>query len=262
MKHSNLQTRSAGMRASHLVYRRERGFTLVELMVAITIAVFLLGGLLTTVQSTRRAFGDQNQLAQLQDNQRLAMTLMAAVIETAGYYPDPTNNSNTAVMPAGGVFATAGQPIFGVSNASAAGDTVTIRYGAGLNAGVNGDNVLNCLGTTNTTVAPYDTFVNQFSVANNQLTCTLTTSAGAQAPVALVNNVKSLGVVYGVKRNGADTGSCTDTYLQANQMAATDWTAVCSVTVTLTFVNPLAPTGPGIVIQRVIAVMNQAGVNT
>jgi len=262
MMHSNPQNPSAGTRVSRLVNVRERGFTMVELMVAITISVFLLGGLLTTVQSTRRAFGDQNQLSQLQDNQRLAMTLMAAVIETAGYYPDPKNNTNTAVMPAVGVFATAGQPIFGVSNASAAGDTVTVRYGAGLNAGPTGDNVLNCLGTTNTTVAPYDTFVNQFSVANNALTCTLTTSAGAQAPVALVNGVQSLGVVYGVKRNAADTGSCTDTYLQANQMAAADWNAVCSITVTLTFINPLAPAGPGIVIRRVIAVMNQAGVNT
>ncbi len=60
--------------------RSQGGFTLVELMVATTIAVFLLGGLFATVQSTRRAYGNQNLLSQLQDNERLAMSLMASDI--------------------------------------------------------------------------------------------------------------------------------------------------------------------------------------
>jgi hypothetical protein len=48
-------------------------------------------------------------------------------------------------------------------------------------------------------------------------------------------------------------------------MLATDWPNVCSITVTVTFVNPLgtpaAPAAP-VSITRVIAVMNNAGVNS
>jgi len=62
--------------------RAERGFTLVELMVAITVALFLLGGLFATVQSTRRTYGNQNLMAQLQDNERLAMTMLSTAIES------------------------------------------------------------------------------------------------------------------------------------------------------------------------------------
>ena len=51
------------------------------------IGLFLMGALLTIVQTNRRVFGDQNQLSQLQDNERMAMTMMADVIQSAGYFP-------------------------------------------------------------------------------------------------------------------------------------------------------------------------------
>jgi len=78
----------------------------------------------------------------------------------------------------------------------------------------------------------------------------------------LVNGVQSLSIQYGVKRSIADTGSCADTYLLANQMLVSDWPNVCSINVTISFTNPLNPAGPPIPIQRVIATMNAAGVNS
>jgi type IV pilus assembly protein PilW len=239
--------------------RTQRGLTLIELMVAITVGIFLVGGILTMVQSTRRTFGDQNQLAQLQDSERLAMNFMTDVIESAGYFPNPKLYTAAAVMPVAPNFV-AGQAIFGTMGGPG-GDTITSRYGAG-----NPDNVFNCLGQKNTAVAPYDTFTNTFWVKNpqQQLMCTFIGSAAAPQPVVLVNGVQSLNILYGVKRNLlVDTGSCTDTYLTAAQMVApADWNNVCSVIVTLQFTNPLTPAGPPIVIKRVISVMNTAGVNT
>lgn len=236
--------------------RAQRGLTLIELLIALTVALFLLGGLLKIVQSTRRTFGDQNALAQLQDNERLAMTFMADVIESGGYYPNPKINTATAVLPAVGATFAAGQAIYGTTSPSPVGDTVTVRYGAALN-----DNVFNCMGTTNTTVANFDTFVNTFSVVGGQLICTFSSTATPITQVVLINNVQGLAILYGVKRSAIDTGSCTDTYLNAGQMAAADWSAVCSVLVTLTFTNPLIPAQP-ISIRRVVGVMNTAGVNT
>jgi len=242
---------------------RVRGFTLIELMIAITVAVFLVGGLLMMVQSTRNTFASQNQLAQLQDNERLVLTFMTEVIESAGYFPNPKLYTSTAVMPVVAPFATAGQAVFGNFNANPLlPDDVTIRYGAALN-----DDVFNCRGTKNTAVVPYDTFENKFWVntanANNPvLTCTFKSGGAPTADVPLVNGVQNLKILYGIKRNPADTLSCADTYLNAGQMLAADWSNVCTVRVTVSFINPLKPAGPTIDITRIIAVMNTAGVNS
>lgn len=251
--------------AQGMIAGRQRGFTLIELMVSIVISVFLAGGLVMMVQSTRNAFGSQQMLAQLQDNERLVMTFMSEIVESTGYFPNPVNNTSLAVFPAVGVFANPGQAVFGTYNAGGTGDTITVRYAAALN-----DNVFNCRGLTNTTVANYDVFVNKFSIQPNAanplfpiLTCTLTSTGINPPPVPLVNGVQKLVILYGVKRSLADTGSCADTYLNASQMVVpTDWNNVCSINVTMWFTNPLNPTGPPIVIQRVIATMNAAGVNS
>jgi type IV pilus assembly protein PilW len=253
-----------------LVTQHQHGFTLIELMVAITLGLFLIGGLLMMVQSTRDAFGKQQLLAQLQDNERLVMTFMADVVESAGYFPNPVLNLNTTMFPGtfaiphGGSFVSPGQAVYGTSNAVAPGDTVTIRYAAAPN-----DNVFNCKGTINTTGAT-DVFVNTFWVNavnpnNPVLTCTVSSANGAfaAADVPLVNGVQNLTVLYGVKRSIADTGSCADTYLKASEMIlANDWINVCSINVSISFTNPLQPAGLPIVIQRVIATMNAAGVNS
>src|SRR5277367_3511107 len=191
----------------------QHGFTLIELMVAIVLSVFLSGGLVMMVQSTRSAFGSQQMLAQLQDNERLVMTFMSEVVESTGYFPDPVHNVNTTVFPAVGVFLAQGQPAYGTYSAGPLGDTVTVRYAAALN-----DNVFNCKGLTNTTVPIYDVFVNTFSVKANPanplypiLTCTVSSAAIPLTDIPLVNGVQKLIILYGVKRSLADTGSCADT---------------------------------------------------
>ena len=252
------------MASTSVPRKLSRGFTMVELMIAITLAVFLCGGALTIVARTKSTFAAQNQLAQLQDNERLAMTFMAEVIESGGYYPNPATNTAAAAMPAittGTTFA-AGQPFNGTFTAAAPGDAVWVRFGAGI-----GENIFGCTGSTNTTVAPLDTYINKFYVntavsvgQQPQLMCAFTHGTTAALPVPLVTGVTKLAVIYGVKRNSNDTGSCTDTYLNASQMTNADWLAVCAVRVSLTFTNPINSTP--ITITRVIAVMNAAGVNS
>jgi hypothetical protein len=70
-------------------------------------------------------------------------------------------------------------------------------------------------------------------------------------------------VRYGIKANPTSTGSCTDTYQTTAQMVANpaNWSLVCSVSVTLIFVNPVKPAAP-ISITRMIALMSTAGVNS
>ena len=52
----------------------QRGFTLVELMIALLIALFLIGGLVTLVGAMKITFANQNGLSQLQESERMAMT--------------------------------------------------------------------------------------------------------------------------------------------------------------------------------------------
>jgi type IV pilus assembly protein PilW len=237
--------------------RGQRGFTLVELMVSITISVFLLGGLLTVVQQTRNTYTAQTALAQLQDNERLAMTLMTDVIQSAGYFPSPQLYDAVTTMPASSAFPSAGFPTLkGEQDVNAQGDTITARYAAG-----QPDSVFNCRGEANT-VAPYDGWENKFSVDDkNNLVCDFTsTTNGAAARALLVNGVQSMTVWYGVNTKSS-TATCADSYLRANAMSADNWNNVCSVKVQLVFIVP----GGGnqtVTFRRIIGVMNKVGVTT
>jgi type IV pilus assembly protein PilW len=244
---------------------RQRGLTLVEIMVAMAIGLFLLGGLLTIVQNTRKTYGSQNQLAQLQDNERLAMTLLGDVIQAAGYFPDPTTNTVTGALPVVasayplGPFPTAGQSITGTTSVALAGDRIIVRFLTAPN-----DGMINCTGSTNTTAANA-MYTNAFRVATvggiSYLTCALNNAAA----VPLVSGVQSVKFLYGVKTDFTADNGAVDSYLKASEMTAANWNNVISVKVTLTFANPLAgqPNQPAtIAFQRVVSVMNRAGVKT
>jgi type IV pilus assembly protein PilW len=231
----------------------QQGFTLVEVLVALLIGLFLLGGLLTVVQDNKRTFGAQNQLSQLQDAERLAMTMMTDVIQATGYFPSPTTNTASSVLVAAGAMTT-GQAMTGTYSAAAPGDSITVRYATN-----SGDGILNCTGSSNTSGAVY-TYVNTFSVVANQLVCTRET--GTSYP--LINGVTNLSVLYGVNTSGS--GNNVDTYMQAAQVTgAGDWSNVVSVRILLTFTNPLyVAAGQGqpatITFQRVVGVMNKTGI--
>ena len=248
-------------RTSELRRSEQDGFTLIELMIALLIGLFLAGGLLVLVQDNRRVFGNQNQLAQLQDSERLALSMMTDVIQMAGYFPDPTSNSaqstmlaTTATTPA----MVAGQALTGQYSAAVPGDSITVRYTTS-----GSDGILTCTGTSST--GAILTYINTFSVVKNaagvgQLVCTR--ENGVLYP--LINGVENLSVTYGVNTTGS--GNNVDSYQNADQVtAASNWSNVISLQIELTFANPLyvagAPQGQPatIVLRRNIAVMNQTG---
>ncbi|HTV97606.1 MAG TPA: PilW family protein [Steroidobacteraceae bacterium] len=249
--------------------RALRGFTLVEIMIAIVIGLFLTGGLLTLVQAMKRTFIMQSAMSQLQDNERMAMTLIADVIQSAGYFPQPNVNTPALLMPSVGPFATAGQSIVGTGagTAVAPGDTITVRYVTwGTN---NGDQTINCTGGT----SPIQLLLtNQFGLQadpNVPGTYDLICSLNGAPPVVLVNGIANLQIYYGVATNPDAASNSVDTYLDAN--GVTNWSRVLSVKVTLTFVNPLYGTLPGqstvntpqtIPFTRVVDVMNKGGITT
>jgi type IV pilus assembly protein PilW len=246
-----------------------RGYTLVELMIAIAIGLFLVGGLLTLVQSMKRASLNQSGLSQLQDNERMSMQLITDVIKSTGYYTNPLVNTAASSFPIvaypNANYTYAGQALVGTGSYLLGGNTITTRY---LTTGT--DNIINCTGNTSSVGAA--TFVNTFSIdASGNLVCTLIVNGAASPPVALIGGLSNLQIYYGVITNSAAATNSIDTYMDAASVTAAGyWANVKSVMVTLWFVNPLygqpgqtnANQPQTIPFTRIIAVMDKTGVTT
>ena len=245
--------------------RRQRGLTLIELAVTMVIALFLLGGVLMMVQNTRSTYSSQTQLAQLQDNERLAMTIMTDVIQSAGYFPNPVATDAGVSLPVNAPFGKAGQAFYGPPQSTTAPqDSISIRYATSSTAVGVGDGILNCLGTSNVSGASV-TYTNTFDLTaadasgNRSLECTLSDGTTTTTQ-PLVGGITDMQIYYGVKRTATNDFN-VDTYVRAADMQPNDWVSVSAVRVILTFSNPAAPgtTGKTIPFERVIAVMNKAG---
>jgi len=211
--------------------RRQEGWGLAEILIAATIGLILMGALFTIFTSTQRAFTTQTQLGQLQDTERLTMTMITNVLQTGGYFPDPMIETTTTAFPVSPPFPQTGQFIIGTTGPAVPGDSITVRY-----VTASGDGIMNCLGLSNTTGANV-TYVNVFSVDSQQ---NLTCSVNGAAPVALVTGVQRMTITYGLDTDGDGT---VNQYVTASAITAANWSNVKSMRVTLVFMNPL--TGQG-----------------
>ncbi len=226
----------------------QAGFGLIELLISLVVELFLIIGLLTIFSGTRQTYTLQTGLAQLQDSERVVMTLLNDVIQSAGYYPSPQTNDIYHLLPTSSQFL-AGQALTGTASSTAPGDTITVRFST-----TSGDGVINCTGNSNTSSGTM-VYTNTFNVdSQNNLACSL----NGAASVPLVSGVQNLQILYGVDPNS--TGS-VDRYLSASAMTASNWNSVRSVQVTVTLINPLANQSgqpATISFSRIINVMNQS----
>ena len=225
---------------------QQAGFTLIELMISLTIALFMLAAIVAIYVNMKATFVAQDNLAQLQDSERLALSMLTTTIQSAGYFVDPLNSTaitslpaSTVTWPSGTVAAlAAGQAVVGAGNGAGTGigsDTIAVQYQT-----ASGDGLMNCQGQTNpATSGVKQVWINIFAInALNELTCTV----GAGTAVALASNVGKMTIVYGVDTDG-DANNATDTYLPGSVVAAAGlWARVHTAKITLGFVNKLSST--------------------
>jgi type IV pilus assembly protein PilW len=243
--------------------QRQRGYTLIEIMIALLVALFLLAGLGALVAGTRRTGSNQMSLAQLQDEQRLAMSILNDVVQKAGYFNTNTYFTATdawpaaTTVPATGAALAVGQVLSGTHTSISAPDTLAVRYST---SGTDG--IINCAGGTGAAAA---TYINYFFVNTtttpNQLQCS--SDGQTSDAVSLVNDVVNMQIWYGLSTGGGSSAN-VDTYMSADQVTAltSGWFKVTSLRVTLTFKNPLsAQPGqpPYVYFTRVIALQSRAG---
>ena len=77
---------------SYLVKTCQKGFTLIELMIALVLGAIVIGAIYSTYIVQQRSYTVQETVAEMQQNIRAAMMVMARDIRMAGYDPDGTGN--------------------------------------------------------------------------------------------------------------------------------------------------------------------------
>lgn len=258
--------------AKPLGARRQRGYSLIELSVAILIALFLIGGVLIAEQGVHRTYLDNSGIGQLQDEERFAMSLLTEVVQRAGYYPDPVNNTILTALPAENTTTPqgaaaplqTGQYLFGINSGGTPQDSIFVRYMT-----ASGQSIGFCDGTTNTSGAAH-TYTNYLYLSSDSsgyyLNCELETdTAWAASPQKIVTGITNMQILYGVHTTGS--GADADTYMTATDVTAgTYWPDVTAVKIKLTFVNPLYKKDPGqsqyVYFTRVISIMSRVGAHT
>ncbi len=170
----------------------QNGFSLVEMMIAMLIGLFLMGGVISVYMSSAQSSRINEELRNLQENGRFALNSIKNSIQMAGYIDsyDPSALVN---------------PFPAASNSS-----LTARFEA----------PADCTGTTTAGLAPPDTGVaeNTLSVnAAGELICT-GNAGGAGAPITIIEGVEQMRILYGLDDDGDGD---TDRYLTAAAVNAT-----------------------------------------
>jgi len=188
---------------------RQAGLSLVELMVAVTIGLFLLLVVANLFIGSKQTYTNQDNLSRLQENGRFAIALMGKAVREAGFHylsfnPQPNYYGvPTATSPAWPYTTVA---VVGGTEGGTSPDTITLAE----------DNSVDCLNAAVTSPAQ-----NQYSInASAQLICT--SLANASTTGVLLDGVEDMQVLY-----GEDLGS-SYRYVPANT-AGVNWGNVNAV---------------------------------
>ncbi len=199
---------------------RQHGMTLIEIMVALVISLFLLAGLLQMFIATRQSSRIQENLSRVQENGRFGIEYINRVVRQAGY------RSRTSILNGFGFKQKFGVDRIGGSNNDGANnsDKVIVRF-EGENA--NQGEVRNCLSQVITSAisAPVIS-IDTLSINNGNLQCQAVTPAGAAAQTQpVLENAEDMQILYGEKK-GINLA-----YVSANNVQT--WDNVFSVRISL-----------------------------
>lgn len=199
---------------NHLGNVRQKGLSLVELMIAMAISVTLLAGITQIVLSNKDTYNFQQSQSINQENSRFAYYFVDQVLEKAGYIQAP-QNSRGAIFPS--LAATTQCALFKsgqvIAN-SLEGTGLCIRF----QRAENGD--VDCQGNDIASDAAITTRL-FFDSTDNSLKC----GAQGAAAVELVDNIENMAFSYGISNDADEIGRSADAYLAA----PTEWEKIIAV---------------------------------
>ncbi len=180
-----------------MTQNRQKGITLISMMVAMVIGLFLVGGVLTIYLNSKTSFNVRNVVSEVSENQRFALDDMRRILVMAGRgivsaedanpgyraFPPVTSTSSTAA---------ASGAEFIYDGGTDESDVVAVRYRRGPSCGAYQDVPL--------TARPS---MVRFLVVNDDLVCELTTYEGSTTTTrqVLVSGIQRMKALYGVDDN-------------------------------------------------------------
>lgn len=184
--------------------RKQNGFSLVELMIGMTLSLILLAGVGSVFLSSQRGYRLQNGIAVLHENGRAVLDLLTQDLLMAGY---PQSDAIDALVPAG------------TAEGGGNSDRFAVQY----------ESDLDCRGEQTPLYANGKRYArNQYSVQNGTLVCTALDEAGDPLGTAeLMPNVTNLQVLYGVDGDADDNATRATRYVRADNVAS--WGDVVAV---------------------------------
>ena len=228
--------------------RRQRGLSLIELMVSLVIGLVVVGAVLAAYVGSGTSSRHTQALTQITEDASVAMNVIRAQLSMAGYSrPLSVSASNQFTRAYGGpalygcdsAFRGMANPIDALDcdSARSASDSIAMAFEA--DSGANGNSVtsggipLDCLGNAlpRSGVPPDDYYLSYSRFYVDQpagasargLYCLGPGNASAQA---LVENIERMEILYGV---AAVDGSQVLRYVQASELARSDFARVVSV---------------------------------
>jgi len=183
---------------SHL---KQKGFSLIELMVAAMLGLILLAGVIQIFLSSNQSYILQDKLATIQEEGRFALIYLENQIEMAGWNAED-NNDNL--------------PAIDFDNSSNdTNDTLALSFVKTVNAVDN----LDCNGN----VVDSGLVTNQFSVnADDELVCKglvkTASSTTFSDPQTLISGVDSFQVLYGVETGMVCPDGSVDRYMTSEEV--------------------------------------------
>lgn len=190
---------------------RQKGFTIVEMMVAIVIGMFLVAGTLSVFLSTKQGYRMVTGMSLMQATGRATLDLLARDIMMAGF---PQSFGIETFVPGAGLTQDGG------GNNS---DMFTVRY----------QSTTDCLNTAGGTPVYGDGqryAKNRYFIQNGDLRCqALAEDNSVLNTGVMVNGIENMQVLFGEDNNAADGVTNATRYVTAGNV--TDWNNVVSVKV-------------------------------
>jgi type IV pilus assembly protein PilW len=195
---------------------REKGFTLIELMIAVVLSLLLIAGTLTVFISTKQGYRLENGLSLMQATGRATLDLLAREVMMAGF---PQIEDIETFIPA-----------MTTDGGGSSSDQFAVRY----------QSDTDCLNDTTPIYADGEHYAKNmyFIDANNNLRCrTLAEDDSTVREAVIVQGVENIQLLYG-EDNTNDGVTNATRYVTAGNVA--DWDNVVSVRIGI-IVNSQSP---------------------
>jgi type IV pilus assembly protein PilW len=206
---------------------RQSGYTLLELLVAMMLGLFILAGIVQINISSKKTYQISSYSSELQGDLRNANYHLSLAARKAGFRSAPWMNSENS-FPADLTFIEKGQVITGSDGAAATdSDVFKIRYqGSGDGGGIPDNIVVDCIGGA---LDSGDIAVVTFDIIENTLRCTANNETQDTIHTEeLVSSIENMQVLYGIDTDG---NNYANHYINASSV--TTWNKVASIRIAL-----------------------------